>query len=82
MSAEHVSPDIFRLSDEELVVWMPRFVMEIRSKDGSYYPPPPPNTLYSLVMGLQRLLCDGTRSINLLTDVRFHQLRQVLDSEM
>ena len=49
------------------------------NKDGEHYPP---NTLYGLVMGLQRHLRGAARPVNLLTDAHFFQLRQVLDSEM
>ena len=53
-------------------------MLEVRNKDGEHYQP---NTLYSLVMGLQRQL-RGARCVNLLTDARFFQVHQVLDSEM
>ena len=48
-------------------------------QEGEYYPS---NTLYSLVMGLQHQLRGAARCVNLLTDVRFFQARQVLDLEM
>ena len=46
----------------------------MRNKDSEHYLP---NTLYSLVTGLQRQLLGAARCVNILTDVR-----QVLDSEM
>ena len=78
-SSEWVNPDLNSVTDTDLAVWTPRFVLEVRNKDGEHYPP---NTLYSLVMGLQRQLRGAARCVNLLTDARFFQARQVLDSEM
>ena len=54
-------------------------MLEVRNKDGEHYPP---NTLYSLVIGLQRQIHGAARCVNLLTNARFFQVRQVLDSEM
>ena len=77
-SYEWVNPDLNGVTDTDLAVWTPRFVLEVRNKDGEHYLP---NTLYSLVMGLQRQL-RGARCVNLLTDAHFFQVHQVLDSEM
>ena len=77
-SSEWVNPDLNSVTDTDLTVWTPRFMLEVRNKDGEHYQP---NTLYSLVMGLQRQL-RGARCVNLLTDARFFQVHQVLDSEM
>ena len=46
-SSEWVNPDLNSVTDTDLAVWTPRFVLEVRNKDGEHYPP---NTLYSLVM--------------------------------
>ena len=77
--SEWVNPDLNSVTNTDLAVWTPRFVLEVRNKDGEHYPP---NTLYSLVMGLQRQLRGVVRCVNLLMDARFFQARQVLDSEM
>ena len=76
--------DILRLLDEELAMWMPRFMMEIRNKDGGYYLPPPPEhiVLFSDGTSAPTVLHDGERSIDLLTNACFHQLCQVLNSKM
>ena len=77
--AEWVNPDLNSVTATDLAVSTPRFVLEVQNKDGEHYPP---NTLYSLVMGLQRQLRGAGRCVNILTDARFFQVRQVLDSEM
>lgn len=71
------------LSDCDLNFWMQRFIVEIRRKDGSEYPP---NTLTQIVAGLQRHLrsvCVG-RQINFFKeeDLFFREFRKTLDARM
>ena len=78
-SPKWVNPDLNSVTDTNLAVWTSRFVLEVQNKDSEHFPP---NTLYSLVMGLQRQLRGAARCINILTDAHSFQVRQVLDSEM
>ena len=74
-----MNPDLNSATDTGLAFWKPRFVLEVWNKDSEHYPP---NTLYSHVMGLQRQLRGAARCVNILTDTRFFQVHQFLDSEM
>ena len=74
-----MNPDLNSATDTDLAIWTPHFVLKVRNKDGEHYPP---NTLYSLIMGLQRQLHGAARCVNILTDARFFQVRQVLDLKM
>ena len=49
LSAEWVNPNLNSVTDTDLAICTPRFVLEVQNKDGEHYAP---NTLYSLVMGL------------------------------
>lgn len=78
-----IPEDICLLSDCDLNFWMQRFIVEIRRKDGSEYPP---NTLTQIVAGLQRHLrsvCVG-RQINFFKeeDLFFREFRKTLDARM
>ena len=60
--------------------WLPRFVLEIRKKNGEPYPP---NSLYQIVCGLQRQLCEhGRADIKLFENPTLYDFRSTLDSEM
>jgi len=47
------------LTVSEMNFWLPRFVLEIRKKNREPYPP---NSLYQIVCGLQRQLCEHGRA--------------------
>ena len=36
-SSEWVNPDLNSVTDTDLAVWTPRFVLEVRNKDGEHY---------------------------------------------
>ena len=60
--------------------WLSRFVLEIRKKSGDPYPP---ESLYSLICGLQRYLRDkGRADIKLFNDTSLHGFCCALDEEM
>ena len=52
-----VNPDSKKVANEQLDYWLGKFVLEIRKKKehGSVYPP---NTLYQMCCGLQRLVAE------------------------
>ena len=57
-----------------------RFLLEIRKKDGSEYPP---NTVHHICCGIMRYLrTEGQPQINFFSDGSFSHFREVLDSEM
>ena len=57
-----------------------RFVVEIRKKDGSEYPP---NNVHHIYCGIMRYLrTEGQPQINFFSDRSFIHFREVLDSEM
>ena len=57
-----------------------RFVLEIRKKDGSEYPP---NTVHHICCGIMRYLrTEGQPQINFFSDGSFSHFREVVDSEM
>ena len=81
-SSTHPLPvEFLEMSDEELNYRVPRFVLEVRKKDSTYYPP---ESLYQLVCGLQRYLHqNGRPEVKLVTgDPRFYDVYQTLDAEM
>ena len=64
---------------ENLCGWLCRFVAETRKADGGEYTP---RSIYLLLAGLQRKIrqANPKESINVFTDVRFKELRNVCDS--
>ncbi|KAK6188604.1 hypothetical protein SNE40_004747 [Patella caerulea] len=78
-----IPTDINTLNDEELQFWLQRFIVEIRRKDGTNYPP---NTLVQIVSGLQRYIKNdcNRNNVHILRDddEKFSTFRKILDSEM
>ncbi|XP_062599022.1 uncharacterized protein LOC134260486 [Saccostrea cucullata] len=78
-----ISENICCLSNEALNFWMQRFIIEIRRKDGTAYPP---NTLTQIVAALQRYLRSNCydRQFNFFKDddLVFRDFRKTLDSHM
>ena len=59
---------------------MIRFVLEVRKKDGTEYPP---NTLHHLCSGIARYLrANGHPTLDLYKDSAFADFRTTLDAEM
>ena len=83
LEGEQIPEDISQLSNARLDFWLQRFIVEIRRKDGTPYPP---NTLTQIVAGLQRHLrnvCTG-RQFNFFkdNDNDFVEFRKTLDAKM
>ena len=75
-----VMKDLQYLEEEELSAIMPKFVVEVRKRDGTEYPP---NTLFQIVMGIQSYVkFSTTRDVKFLHNPAFERFRQVLDGEM
>lgn len=65
---------------EAMVFWLPKFVIEVRKEDTTQYPP---DSIYSLICGLQRCLKNNDRAeISIFSDSMFARFRQVLDAQM
>ena len=60
--------------------WLPKFVLEIRRRDGA---PHPPDTLYAIYTGLNRSLKSADRAdINISTDRHFICFKKMFETEM
>ena len=73
---------LLEMSHVDLAYWMGKFVLEVRKKDGSEYPP---KSLYTLVCCFKRLFeQNGVHNVNPLRvdDFRFGNFRATLDAEM
>ena len=78
-SGEHV-PDIANMEITQLQWWMSRFVLEIRKKDGTPYPP---ESIYHIVCGIMRFVrLNGKPEVDFFRDQAFAEFRTVLDAEM
>ena len=77
---EQVYEDITSLDSNSLQYWMSRFVLEVRKKDGTEYPP---NTLHHICCGILRHLREnGQPGIDIFKDSSFSDFRSTLDGEM
>ena len=77
---EPFSTTFCELTVSEMNFWLPRFVLEIRKKNGEPYPP---NSLYQIVCGLQCQLREhGRADIKLFENPALYDFRSTLDSEM
>ncbi len=75
-----IIPPLTQLSHAELSHWLTRFILEVRKKDGSEFPP---NTLHHLCCGLMcQLRWSGQPSIDFFTDSDFAEFKASLDAEM
>ena len=73
-------PQLNCISASDLQYWLTRFVLEIRKRDGSEYPP---QTLHHICSGLQRYLrLNGHPTLDIYTDSKFAEFRSTLDAEM
>ena len=73
--------EVRRPEDDELGYWLSRFVLEIKKKDGSYYPP---ETLWSICCAIQRELREYKRDLHIFdeADPAFFDFYKHLDSRM
>lgn len=71
---------ITSVSKTDLQELLSHFILEIRKKNGSEYPP---NTIYHICCGIMRFLrCNGQPDIDFFKDSLFSDFRRTLDSEM
>ena len=70
--------DFALMEIESMIFWLPKFVLEVRRKDGAQYPP---NTLYGICTALNRRLKHADRAeINFFTDSKFISFKETLDA--
>ena len=71
---------ILSLTPQQLNYWLTRFILEVRKRDGSQYPP---NTIHHITAGIMRYLrWNGKPNIDLFKDPEFREFRDSLDAEM
>ena len=79
-SVNCVIPPLCELNKSQLQHWMSRFVLKLRKKDGTEFPP---NSLYHICCGLMRYLhSSGKPELDIFKDKEFAEFRTVLDSQM
>ena len=72
--------DFASMQVDSMKFWLPKFVLEIRRRDGTHYPP---DTLYAICTGLNHSLKSADRAdINIFTDPGFICFKETLDAEM
>ena len=72
--------ELMTLQPSQLSHWLTRFMLEVREKDGSEYPP---NTLHHLCAGIMRFLrWNGLPTLDVFKDPEFAEFRASLDAEM
>ncbi|XP_063397165.1 uncharacterized protein LOC134681459 [Mytilus trossulus] len=74
-------PEIEKFSVDDVNKLLSRFIVEVRKKNGDFYPP---KSLYLLSVGLLRSIRDAGISMNFMDerDDTFLRFRRVLDSQM
>ena len=78
--AYNISQDITTLCPEKLMRYISRFILEVRKKDGTEYPP---NTLYHIICGLMRhLRQNGMPDVDFFKEKAYADLRTTLDAEI
>ena len=80
ITEEQVPERIKAMDNEQLRYWLSRFVLEVRKRDGSEYPP---NTLHHICCGLLRhIRQSGRPEVDFFKDPMFSNFTATLDSEM
>ena len=74
-----VPPCLLTIQTSELNDWLCKFVMEVRRKDGNFYPP---NTLHQLCCGILRYLRQVKPSLDFFKNPEFATFRKTLDAQM
>ena len=65
---------------ESMTIWLPKFVLKLRRRDGDHYLP---DTLYGICTALNRSLKRVDRAnINIFTDPGFIYFKETLDAQM
>ena len=73
-------PELETMENTEMNDWLCHFILEIRKKDGTEYPP---NTIHHIVCGIMRHLRNTAKpGIDFFKNIEFCGLRTSLDSEM
>lgn len=71
--------DITEISLPDVTYALKRFILEVRKKDGEYYPS---DTLYDLIVSLQMYLHMAGRMVKFFDDPQFQEVTHVSDNQM
>ena len=74
-----VPPELSKMNEAELCVWMPRFLFEARRADGKEYAE---QSIYNIACGLLRYLREAGKTFDFFTDSCFLPIRNALDAKM
>ena len=74
-----ITENVFTMSNDKLCDVLGRFITEVKTQNGSDYPP---NTLYEIIVSIQHYMRQNGKFISLLDDNEFAKLRQILDAKM
>ena len=73
-------PLLLEMTNADLQYWMTSFIMEVRKKDGSSFPP---NTLHHICCGIMRhLRTNGKPFFDFIKNPEFADFRPSIDAEM
>ena len=77
---EQIPVDIVALSPAVLQRWLSRFVLEVRKKDSTAYPP---DSLYHVICGIMRFIRqNGKPEVDFFKEQAYAEFRATLDAEM
>lgn len=74
-----ITGEIMEMVDEDLAYTLMKFVLEVRKKNGDFYPS---DTLYELLKSIQMYLNMYGRPVKLIDDPKFEKLANVLNNQM
>ena len=67
--------DLLSLSDDEILLLFPKFVMSVRRKDNGEYKG---DTMFSIISAIQKFYEINGKTVSLLSDPKFASLRNVV----
>ena len=71
--------DLLALSDDEILLLFPKFIMSVRRKDNAEYKG---DTIFSIISAIQKYYEINGRTVSLLSDPKFSSLRNVISNTM
>jgi len=78
----NITFDLSKWEEQDLVQWLPKFIHEVRKKDGTLFPN---NSLYSIIAGLQNHINTNNSDkpkVNFFSDVKYRKITESLDTAM
>ena len=77
-----ISTELSEWEDQDLCKWLPKFIHEVRKKDGTQFPN---NSLYSIIAGLQHHRNTNNSvnpKVNFFSDTKYRKITESLDAAM